>query len=465
MSGTMEDPICLECIGNVHLRARLAADAVAAVCEECGETGPAIELAALAEQIHEGFEPHFEPTAYEQNPDAWEIFTEIAGIGDGLAQRIEEHLREVHEELASLHDTQNLYDYSTGFARSRTPMFWQDQRWDRFCASLRATARFINPDALTWLDDVFAELDSHRTYDAKGVIREICPGDPDAHFYRGRVAPREADLHTILVQPVIQIGPLPPGQGQAGRLNAAGISVFYGAIDVTTCISEIRPPVGAHVVVARFDVLRPLRLLDCEALDRLAVQASPFDPDFVKKRDRAHFLRTFSDQIARPVLPGDETLGYVPTQVVAEYLAQRLAPPIDGILYKSTQRGLARGNVMLFNRSARVEPFPHHSHYIEAWIREIDVDAEDFDNGIMLSVKEIGAVSPPEPLDLLDGPPRPVPVDPLPDTFVQQDFDDERQLTLRLASDSIAVHFIRAATFDPPERDVRITSRWPGPDD
>lgn len=463
MSGTMENPVCLECIGNVHLRARLAADAVAAVCEECGETGPAIELAALAEQIHEAFEPHFELTPYDQSPSAAEIFTRIAGIDDDLAQRIEEHLREVHEEIASFHDSQNFYDYSTGFAPGRTPIFWQDRRWQRFCDSLRKKARHINGEALAWLDEVFADLGGHLTYDAKPVIKTVESGTPGGQFYRGRIAANETELRRILMEPVKQIGPLSPGQGNGGRLNAPGISVFYGAVNVTTCIAEIRPPVGAHVVVARFDVLRPLRLLDCEALDRLAVHASPFDPDFVARRDAAHFLRTFSDQIARPVLPGDKVQGYVPTQVVAEYLAERIVPAIDGILYKSTQRGSALGNVMLFNRSARVAPFPHHSHYVDAYIREIDVDSEDFDDSISLSVKEIGAVAPPDPLAALGGTP-PALAEDLPETFAQPDLDDDRPLTLRLAPETIAVHIIRAVDYDRPERRVSVTA-WPDDDD
>jgi hypothetical protein len=464
VTNAANDPICLDCIGNVHLRARLAPGAISAKCQECGEDGPTITLGCLAVCIDDAFRTHFERTNFEQSPGASEIFTEIAGIDSDLAHRVEEHLYDVLGEVADFQAVENPYDYSTGFARSRTPMFWQEMRWQRFCDSLRKKERYINPEAMAWLDDVFAELDSHRTWDEKSVIRDIRPGEADSHFYRGRVASAEDDIRRIIVQPVLQIGPLPPGRGQAGRLNAAGISVFYGAVDVGTCVSEIRPPVGAHVALARFDVLRPLRLLDCEALDRLAERASPFDPEFVKKRDRAHFLRSFSDQIARPVLPGDEALGYVPTQVVAENLAQRVMPPIDGILYKSTQRGSALGNVMLFSRSARVAPFPHHSHYIETLIRTVDVDSEDFDDSITISVKEIGAICPPEPLDLLDGPARPAPIEPLPETFAQPDLDDERQVTLRLNPGSIAIHFIRGTEYDRPERHVTLSSPWPDAD-
>ncbi|MFB0875941.1 MULTISPECIES: RES family NAD+ phosphorylase [unclassified Sphingobium] len=464
MDAPAKHPICLDCIGNVHLRARFASEAVRATCEECGETGPSVELARIAEEIDEAFQPNYEPTIYDQNPGAAEIFSEIAGIDADLAWRIEQYLDETIGARAEVEDGYNIYASDGGFIRARTPMFWQEQRWQSFCSTLRNKSRYINSEAMAWLDAVFADLDSHRTWDARSVIKEIVPGGADSQFYRGRVATSEPVLRQILSQPILQIGPLPPGRGQAGRLNAAGISVFYGAVDPATCVSEIRPPVGSHVVLARFDVVRPLRLLDCEALDRLAVQANPFDPEFVPKRDRAHFLRSFSDQIARPVLPGDEELGYMPTQVVAEYLAERLAQPIDGLLFKSTQRGSALGNVMLFNRSARVEAFPHHSHFIEPWIRTIDVDSEDFDDGITLTLKEIGATEPPGPLDVLEGEPRPVYVDPLPETFMQPDFDDERPVTLRLAPETISVEFIRATDYNRAERRVTMGSPWPDPE-
>ncbi|MCT8003786.1 hypothetical protein NZL82_18085 [Sphingomonas sanguinis] len=215
MSGTMENPVCLECIGNVHLRARLAAGAVTAVCEECGESRPSIKLAVLAEQIHEAFAPHFELTPYDQNTSAAEIFTRIAGIDDDLAQRIEEHLREVHEEIASFHDCQNLYDYLTGFAPGRTPIFWQDQRWQRFCDSLRKKARHINAEALAWLDEVFADLGGHLTYDAKPIIKTVEPATPGGQFYRARIAANEPELCRILLEPVSRSGRCRPARAMA----------------------------------------------------------------------------------------------------------------------------------------------------------------------------------------------------------------------------------------------------------
>ncbi len=42
---------------------------------------------------------------------------------------------------------------------------------------------------------------------------------------------------------------------------------------------------------------------------------------YTKRVERAAFLRTFGHEISLPVMPRDELFGYVPTQIVAEYLA------------------------------------------------------------------------------------------------------------------------------------------------
>ena len=41
-------------------------------------------------------------------------------------------------------------------------------------------------------------------------------------------------------------------------MNAPGIRAFYGAMEESTCLAEIRAPVGSHVVVGRFQFTRPV---------------------------------------------------------------------------------------------------------------------------------------------------------------------------------------------------------------
>ena len=145
---------------------------------------------------------------------------------------------------------------------------------------------------------------------------------------------------------------MPPG----GRMNAPGIPVFYGATDMDTCVTEVRPPVGSYVVAARFEMLRTLRLLDLDALEWVYVKEGYFDPEFTNRRSKALFLQWLAKEISRPVMPRDEAVEYLATQAMAEYLANRPEQRLDGIVFRSSQTSGTGHNVVLFNHARRVTP-------------------------------------------------------------------------------------------------------------
>lgn len=139
-------------------------------------------------------------------------------------------------------------------------------------------------------------------------------------------------------------------------MNARGISVFYGATTAAVALSEVRPPVGSSILVGRFDIVRPLRLLDLVILRAISIIGSVFDPEFIKRLERAKFLELLSARMLMPVMPGDEVVDYLPTQVVSDYLASEVSPPLDGIMYPSVQAGRkSERNVVLFHKSSLVE--------------------------------------------------------------------------------------------------------------
>ena len=77
-------------------------------------------------------------------------------------------------------------------------------------------------------------------------------------------------------------------------MNAEGIPVFYGALEDETCVSEVRAPVGSFVVLVKFDLLKPIRVLDLEALSKVYSEYSHFDPNYIEKRNRERFLARIS---------------------------------------------------------------------------------------------------------------------------------------------------------------------------
>jgi hypothetical protein len=138
-------------------------------------------------------------------------------------------------------------------------------------------------------------------------------------------------------------------------MNAHGISVFYGANDPKVALAEVRPPVGSQVTVARFEILRPVKLLDLTALSAVSTSGSIFDPTLAGRLERAMFLRSLSQRITKPVMPDDEPFEYIATQAVADFLANESTMQIDGVIFPSAQAAGVSLNIVLFHKAARVE--------------------------------------------------------------------------------------------------------------
>ena len=197
----------------------------------------------------------------------------------------------------------------------------------------------------------------------------------------------------------------------------------------------MRPAVGSKVLIGRFEITRPLRLLDVEALESIRLRGSLFDPSFGPRLERIKFLESLSKRISMPVLPDDEPFDYLATQAVAEFLAAEINPPIDGIVYPSVQAADAAKNVVLFHKSARVKRFeiPGGTE-----IRATLYDETDEGNRINCWVTE--EVPPPEP----PAPPRrirlgfpfPAPPPVAPGTPAEDEFD-YREASLRLDEKTI----------------------------
>lgn len=178
-------------------------------------------------------------------------------------------------------------------------------------------------------------------------------------IYRGRIAaPDETFEHKDLTSPTQE-------KTRNGRMSPAGISYFYGAEDPDTCVAEVRPYVGAEVVIATFWNEGPLHLLD---LVDLPPDESIFDQsgyDFRIEELIKPFLREFSNEIAKPVMTGFEAIDYVPTQVFSEFIKNNTwGHHIHGIRYKSALRR-SGVSIVLF-RGAEISLGPNR------WLEFVD---------------------------------------------------------------------------------------------
>jgi hypothetical protein len=230
---------------------------------------------------------------------------------------------------------------------------WHED-WNNFEHSLKREARFFSKSAGEVLAAVFGNVDQLKTWLGVPLVVSAGPQTELEFLYRARVFQADPELEKALGRPDLHLGPPPARDARAGRMNAQGIAVFYGATIPTAAIAEVRPPVGSRVVVAKFQTIRALRLLDLSALEGVHVDGSIFDPTLKRRLERASFLRTLGRRMARAVMPDDEAFDYLPTQAVADFLATMNLPRLDGIAFPSAQAG-AGSNVVLFHHTARVE--------------------------------------------------------------------------------------------------------------
>jgi hypothetical protein len=162
-----------------------------------------------------------------------------------------------------------------------------------------------------------------------GLVRDLLAG---TRLFRAREQPEGRRFRTSL-----SLGPPPPQVAPAGRMNAAGIPIFYGAFERQTALLETASRRGTFAL-GTFRTLRPLRLVD---LTQLPPIPGIFNPSLAHERDTIMFLHEFAKDITKPLVRDDRVhVEYVPSQVITEYIRFYFKPndqAIDGVRYKSAR--------------------------------------------------------------------------------------------------------------------------------
>lgn len=372
-----EQHLCFRCVDEPYLRAEIKRDGLHDKCDYCGKAGATFSIGEMADYIEDAFERHFITTPTEPSPleytmikesdYSWDREGESAENAIASAAIIEEEPAEdIRQVLANRHydielaqmGEESPFDDEAHYTEKDPDDIELRETWRYFENSLKTEARFFSANVEATLETVFQGLHEHKKHDDTPIIVEAGPDTTLTGIYRARVFQSNDKLEEALKYPEKHLGPPPPELTVAGRMNARGISVFYGATDPDLAVGEVRPPVGSRVAVARFVFLRSARFLDVRALRSVYVEGSIFDTEYLGRLELAKFLERLSDRFAMPVMPDDEPLDYLPTQAIAEYLSARIDPPLDGILYPSVQgeETPKEVNLALFHKSSCVTP-------------------------------------------------------------------------------------------------------------
>lgn len=375
LDSARENRLCSDCVGDLYLKSLIQANGKRDFCSYCDEEGPTLSIDEVANLFESAFDEHYERTSTE--PEDWEYSLVSDRESNYEWERKGEQAKwailnagNVSEDVAEAIRTvieDRHFDFDAAAMGEECPFAEESHYtekdpghgeflilWDYFEKGLKTQSRFFSRSAKLTLDQIFAGISDLHTVGRAPVVVTVGPGTTITEFYRARVfAGQDEELKTALHEPWKHLGPPPAHAAAAGRMNARGISVFYGAVDIDTALSEVRAPVGSKVALARFQIVRPLRLLDLSAVKSVAVVGSIFDPETIVKLQRANFLEVLSHLISRAVMPHEEASEYLPTQAVADYLASEAG--LDGMIFPSVQAGHQSSNVVLFHQAARVQ--------------------------------------------------------------------------------------------------------------
>ncbi len=373
-----------------------------------------------------------------------EVLKSIALISQEAAEGIRVELEGrygTREDYEMQHETE--FDSESHYEETNsTTGDWHDQ-WRAFETELRENARYFSNEAAATLSRVFDGICDLRTQKGDSVIVEAGPGAPIDALMRARVFHDREKMGHALEHPDKEIGPPPSRLAKAGRMNPGGISTFYGSPDKEAAIAEVRPVVGSSVVVARFILVRKLRLLDLTSLGETRVEGSLFDPEYIRLLERVKFLGALGRKMTRPVMPDDEVFEYLSTQVVCDFLATQKNLSLDGIIYQSVQAGYKAKNVVLFHHASRVEEIvvPKGATISSGFSQNSD-DEDDFDYKVTVRLPDE---------DVVPGRPASLPRD------IRQDYEDlmeenrrkseVRPVMLKIDLEALEVHEIESANF------------------
>jgi hypothetical protein len=355
----LPDHICSECFDDEHLRERVRREGAVDECRVCNEQREGITVGQLGKIL----EPIMRDCLQVGEP-VRDITVEgelyYRQLGDTLEAWVQEFLGKHYDfedeivDAIVAADDYNPRDGDGPFwdntqSYERVQYFSGDYhvRWRETLADVKHRRRFFSEKARLFFTELFAGVEDLYVAGKRRtpVVRRLRMG---TCFYRARVVTNTSKFKEMLENPLKHIGPPPAADARAGRMNAEGVSVFYGSLKAKTCLAEMRPAIGSYIALIELTTTRKLRVLDFSRLDRArsSKNLSFFQPDFRMETARRQFLSLLHTLIAQPITPGRES-DYLITQTMAEFLSHVVKPAFDGIIFQSAQQH-GGTNVVLF---------------------------------------------------------------------------------------------------------------------
>lgn len=350
--------VCDKCVEDSFLKNIILNNLSSNQCDYCSRIGNGKDIAApfddVMEVIAEAFYQYYaNPTAagVPRDDGEWVDEERFVYTGDALSDLPLECDQNFFDDVVNAFDNVMWIPCAHGSWLTLHPHEELLLSWNSFVETVTHQSRFFfirkkkkkesrweqNYSPWELLKKIEAFLNN------LGLVKVL---DKGTLFYRVRMVGFDSIPDPVLYETV---GPPPQELASAGRMNPAGISYFYLALEKETALAEIikRPP--CDLLIATFKNEVDLYVLDLTELPNFP---SVFDEEKYSLYQVLLFMDKFSNEIAKPVIKdGREHVEYVPSQIVSEFISQEFKTTsngiISGIIYPSAVHTGGK-NIVLF---------------------------------------------------------------------------------------------------------------------
>ena len=317
----MTNKCCTDCFSEPEIKEFIESDGIIGDCDYCSSKNvyvcPVLDVGGF---IMEGIERHYEDAAnqvsYVSSEGEYLLPTkEVDDIllwDEGIFGDSLEDPTSLLEDLVSNDGTAYVRRDPYGPPSGEPEEIWY---WEKFCETVKTKQRFL------FLSSKDEEQHDYRLPSnfLFRLAHHFMPTlihvlTPETRIYRARINSENKKLwHEDLTSP-------PQDRSRNTRMSPAGISCFYGGMTPEVCIHEVRPSVADDIVVADFEIIKELFVLDLTIKGQ--AHMSIFNPEysFTEEEYFKPFLEHFARDIAKAIRKSNSEIEYVPTQVFCEFI-------------------------------------------------------------------------------------------------------------------------------------------------
>lgn len=139
-----------------------------------------------------------------------------------------------------------------------------------------------------------------------------------------------------------------------GRMNPAGISMFYSSKSKELTIKEVVDSSDINKPYYSTGIFSTTENLNLVDLTKIPKYPSIYDEYSNRYIEIIAFLQSFINDISKPIDYKDSIIEYIPTQIVTEYIRFNPDLNVQGIIYPSSKDKKLNNIVLFFNHEESI---------------------------------------------------------------------------------------------------------------